>query len=58
MSHIVKQKAIGILMLIACVAYIALAATGKTAEERDVSALLFILPMAIGCLFSKHPIIE
>ena len=58
MSLLKKQKAIGVLMLVACGIYIALALSGKTAEERDVSALLFILPMAIGCLFSKHPIIE
>ena len=58
MSFIVKQKAIGVLMLIACGIYIAVALTGKTIEERDISALFFILPVAIGCLFSKRPIIE
>lgn len=58
MSLLKKQKAIGVLMLVACGIYIAVALTGKTVEERDISALFFILPMAIGCIVSKRPIIE
>ena len=44
----------GIGLLIVCVIYVMIARQGHTVEDRDISAVFFLVPMALSLLFSKH----
>lgn len=53
----IKQRLMGLGMIIISIAIIAIASTGKTVEERDATAVLLTLPMGLAMLFSKSIII-
>lgn len=53
----IKQRLMGLVMIVISIAIIAIASTGKTVEERDVTAVLFTLPMGLAMLFSKSIVI-
>lgn len=51
------QRVMGILMIIMCVAIVALASQGTTFEERNVTAILFLLPLGIYLIVTKKKVI-
>lgn len=53
----IEQRLMGVGMIIISIAIICVAIGGKTAEERDATAVFFTLPMGITMLFSKDIII-
>jgi hypothetical protein len=51
---IVKQKVIGVLLILACVAILALTARGTTPEERNGTVALFLFPLGLLLIFSRQ----
>jgi hypothetical protein len=50
----VKQKIIGVLLILACAVILALTAQGTTPEERNGTAVLFLLPLGLLLVFSRQ----
>ena len=48
------QKLLGFVIVLICVAYILIAAHGTTAEDRDATGTVLLLPMGIYLLFTKE----
>jgi len=48
-----KQRIIGVLFVIISILLVLLASQGTTVEERDVTAVLFTLPLGIYLIFTK-----
>lgn len=52
-----KQKLMGIAMLLISAGVIWLASTGATVEERDCTAVLLAIPAGVYLLFTRHIVI-
>jgi hypothetical protein len=44
----------GVLLILACVAILALTAQGTTPEDRNGSAVLFLFPLGLGMIFTRE----
>lgn len=53
----IKQKLMGLGMIIISIVILCIAANGTTVEERGATAILLTLPMGLTMLFSKTIII-
>jgi len=53
-----KQKIAGILLILISMAVIVLASQGTTPEEKDVTVVLFILPLGLFLLFTKQQVLH
>lgn len=49
-----KQKVKGVLLILLSAAIIALASQGTTPEERDVTVVLFLIPLGLQLIFSRE----
>lgn len=54
---LIKQKLIGVLMLLITAVIVWLACSGKTPEDKDATAILLTLPLGIFLLFSRRVVI-
>lgn len=52
-----KQKLMGIAMLLISAGVIWLASTGATVEEQDCTAVLLTIPAGVYLLFTRHIVI-
>lgn len=50
------QRTYGVILILICVLIVVMAAQGTTPEERDVTAILFLLPLGIYAIFTKQKI--
>ena len=53
-NRIVKQKLMGLGMLLLCVAVVMVAMQGESMRDRDVTPILFLAPIGLIMLFSKE----
>lgn len=56
--RMLKQKMLGVAMLLICVAMVIVAWNATTIEQSDVGAVLFIAPMGLWLLLSKRYILD
>ena len=49
-----KQKVLGILLLLICVGIVVLAANGTALEEKDITAVLILAPIGMYALTTKE----
>lgn len=56
-QKLIVQKLMGLGLLAICAFVVVMACNGVTAEDRDCTALLFLLPMALFLLFTKEVVI-
>lgn len=54
---LIKQKLMGLVLIVISALIFVMASTGRTVEERDCTAVLFFLPLGIALLFSKQILI-
>jgi hypothetical protein len=53
-----KQKVIGVLLILACVAILALTAQGTTPEESNGTVVLFLFPLGLLLIFSRDNLLH
>ena len=49
-----KQKFMGIVLLVVCAIIIALASQGTTPEDQDISVVLLLIPLGLGMIFTRE----
>lgn len=54
MKKMIKQKIIGVIMLLLCMVIIVAAAHMQAPEDRDVTPVLLFAPMGLYLIFSKE----
>lgn len=57
MSKMMKQRLLGLALVVICVLFVALASQGTTTEERDVTSVVLLLPLGIYAMTTKKYIL-
>lgn len=55
---LIYQKLLGVVLLIACALILWLASTGTTPTDRDATPILFLGPLGLYLIFTKHIVIR
>ena len=50
----IKQKVLGLLMIILCVVIVIVGIHGENDIDRDITPVVFLAPMGISLIFSKE----
>ncbi len=50
----IKQRICGVLIIAICVFVLVITAHGRSNEDRDATAVLFLAPVGVYALFSKE----
>lgn len=56
-KKIIKQKVMGLLLLLICGVVIMMASTGTNPEDNDVTSILILGPIGLYLILAKHVII-
>ena len=52
--RMIKQKLMGIGIVLLCIVMVKFAMTGMTPEDKDVSFAVLLLPLGIYMIFTRH----
>ena len=55
---LLMQRLAGIALILMSILLVVIANKGTTVVERDLTALLFTVPLALACLLAKKPFIQ